>query len=287
MLHLYDDLQVQPDISKLITSKGLVFAYYICPQRATRLQVYASENYFLYAISGRKIFHSAGKSFELLPGMSVFVRKGCYVMERFVDDFRVMEMIFPEHYIHEVIQEIRIQLPAPSKESPPLDLVTEFETNPSLKACYDSLLPYFSQSPEPSDYLLELKFKEVLLNVLLNPKNSKILAYINDSTEHHRPALQEVMENNYMYNLSLDDFARISCRSLASFKREFNELFNISPGKWIIHKKLEYSKILLSNTKKSIGDIAFESGFENDSHFSRAFKDRFQYSPLLYRKNIM
>ena len=287
MLHLYDDLQVQPNISKLITSKGLVFAYYICPQKVTRFQVYASENYFLYAISSRKTFNSACKSLNLLPGRSVFVRKSCYVIERFANDFRVIEMVFPEIYVNQIIQEIKTQLPAPQRDYSTVDLVNEFETNSSLQACYDSLLPYFTQSPVPSDYLLELKFKEVLLNVLLNPKNSEILAYINRSTENHRPALQEVMEKNYMYNLSLDAFAKLSCRSLASFKREFYEVYSISPGKWIINKKLEYSKMLLSNTNKSIGDVAFESGFENDSHFSRAFKDRFQYSPLLYRKNIM
>lgn len=287
MVNLYYDLQVQPDISTMITSKGLVFSYYVCPQVAGILSMYTSESYFIYAVSGRKIFHSGGRSYELLPGKSAFVRKGSYMLERFPDDFRLMAMLFPVTYINQVIHEIRPQLPTPGKGNQPIDLVTEFETTSSLKACYDSLLPYFSQSPAPSDYLLELKFKEVLLNVLLNPKNSKILAYINESVEHHRPPLQEVMENNYMYNLSLDDYAKLSCRSLATFKREFNELFNISPGKWIIYKKLEYSKLLLSNTKKSIGDIAFESGFENDSHFSRAFKDRFQYSPLLYRKNIM
>jgi AraC-like DNA-binding protein len=220
--------------------------------------------------------------------MSAFVRKGCYVLERFPDDFRLMVMLFPVRYINQVIQEIRPQLPTTTaRGNQPIDLVTEFETNSSLQACYDSLLPYFTQSPAASEYLLELKFKEFIINVLLNPRNIKILGYLNQLSEDYRPLLQEVMENNYMYNLSLDDYAKLSCRSLASFKREFNELFSISPGKWIIHKKLDYSKMLLSSTKKSIGDIAFESGFENDSHFSRAFKDKFQYSPLVYRKNIM
>ncbi|WP_460913500.1 helix-turn-helix domain-containing protein [Spirosoma areae] len=33
-----------------------------------------------------------------------------------------------------------------------------------------------------------------------------------------------------------------------------------------------------------MGDIVFDSGFENGSHFSRVFKKKFGISPLHYRK---
>jgi len=34
----------------------------------------------------------------------------------------------------------------------------------------------------------------------------------------------------------------------------------------------------------NVTEIAFESGFEDVSHFSRVFKDRFQLSPSTYRQ---
>lgn len=285
MINLYDVIKIQPDISRLIASKGLVFAYYVCPQKASLQQIYTSESYFIYVISGKKVFHTAGKSFELIPGMSVFIRKGGYFMERFEDDFKIMEIFYSEEYISQVIKEIRIKLPSVSRELPPLELVTNIQTNPSLQACYDSLLPYFSLSPAPSEYLLELKFREFLLNVLLDSDNKGILNYLNQTSENYRPSIQQVVEENYMHNLSLEDYARLSCRSLASFKREFNDFYKESPGKWLVNKKLDYSKMLLQSTNKSIGDIAFESGFENNSHFSRVFKEKFQVAPVAFRKN--
>jgi AraC-like DNA-binding protein len=34
----------------------------------------------------------------------------------------------------------------------------------------------------------------------------------------------------------------------------------------------------------NVTEIAFESGFEDSSHFSRVFKDRFNVPPLTYRQ---
>ncbi len=94
------------------------------------------------------------------------------------------------------------------------------------------------------------------------------------------------MEANYTFNLSLAEFARIAHRSLASFKRDFKESFDTTPGKWLTEKRLEYAKLMLNTSKKRINEIAGESGFENVTHFSRVFKDRFGLSPLNYRKQF-
>jgi len=43
----------------------------------------------------------------------------------------------------------------------------------------------------------------------------------------------------------------------------------------------------LKATRKAINDVAFESGFENASHFSKAFKEQFGLSPLNFRKELL
>nr|WP_295935077.1 AraC family transcriptional regulator [uncultured Dyadobacter sp.] len=104
------------------------------------------------------------------------------------------------------------------------------------------------------------------------------------AASQQKTSLPEVMEANYLYNLSLSEFARISNRSLATFKREFKATFYVSPGKWLITRRLDYAQLLLFTTRKSINEITLESGFENTSHFSRVFKERFGTSPLHFRK---
>jgi AraC-like DNA-binding protein len=92
------------------------------------------------------------------------------------------------------------------------------------------------------------------------------------------------MDANFCYNLSLDDYAKLCNRSLSSFKRDFQKHFGISPGKWLQKKRLEYSATLLKNSNLNISQIVFESGFENLSHFSRVFKEKFSLSPANFRK---
>jgi AraC-like DNA-binding protein len=83
--------------------------------------------------------------------------------------------------------------------------------------------------------------------------------------------------------MSLEEYARLCGRSLSTFKNDFSDLFKTSPGKWLIEKRLEYGKFLLETTDKSISEIAFESGFKNQSHFTRSFKESYDNSPLKFR----
>ena len=93
------------------------------------------------------------------------------------------------------------------------------------------------------------------------------------------------MESNYRYRLSLDQFARLCHRSLSTFKRDFRRKFDESPGRWIQQKRLDFAAALLRSAgHMNVTDVVFESGFEDVSHFSKAFKNRFGKSPSSYRE---
>jgi AraC-like DNA-binding protein len=100
------------------------------------------------------------------------------------------------------------------------------------------------------------------------------------------PSVAEIMEANFRFNLSLEEYAKMCHRSLSSFKRDFQEHFQESPGKWLLQKRLDHSAALLRNSKMNVTEIAFESGFEDVSHFSRVFKERFEISPMVYREKL-
>lgn len=95
------------------------------------------------------------------------------------------------------------------------------------------------------------------------------------------------MEDNFAYNLTLEEFARLCGRSLTTFKRDFAEAYHTSPGKWLIQKRLKYSKYLLETTDKNVTELAFECGFENTSHFIKVFRQTFGLTPLQYKKSAL
>jgi AraC-like DNA-binding protein len=89
-----------------------------------------------------------------------------------------------------------------------------------------------------------------------------------------------------MYNLTLAEFAKLTHHSLTSFKTEFSEIFQSSPGKWLIQKRLDLACDFLTSTQKTVREISAESGFESVTHFNRIFKERQGITPLKYREQI-
>ncbi|MCE7766697.1 AraC family transcriptional regulator, partial [Pseudomonas putida] len=87
--------------------------------------------------------------------------------------------------------------------------------------------------------------------------NSELLSYFNTLLqEPQHVSLQRVMEENYCFNLKLEDYAKLSCRSVSAFKRDFSKLYNTSPGKWLLMKRLDHALHLLTNLGKSVSDAA-------------------------------
>lgn len=287
MLNVYDFLKSQGEEYKKLAFKDLLFVYYQCPQVERFAKIYTHYNFIVYAISGKKVYHMPGKSHLLSEGSGAFVKKGGYHQERFLDlDWIVIAFFMPDYFMQQFIKENRASLPLKSNVKEPLEIFTPIHINEITKSFFEGMLPYFAQKPGPPENVIELKFHELLLNLLSDPQNRNILNYFINLSDMQKPLLREVMEDNFMHNLLLEEYARIAQRSLAGFKREFTEVFKMPPGKWLTEKRLQYAQLLLDSTQKNINEITTESGFENASHFSRIFKERFGTAPLQYRKQI-
>lgn len=149
-----------------------------------------------------------------------------------------------------------------------------------VRAFFQSMMPYFGIERTPDQALLALKFRELILTLVDNDANHELCGYFASLVQRPRSmTLQEVMEANFCFNLKLEEFARLSARSLSSFKRDFGNHYHTTPGKWLLEKRLHHSLHLLSNAGKTIREASFESGFESPSHFSRAFRQYFGAPP--------
>ena len=284
MLNLFKIISSQPAYFKQLNCKDLLFTQYDCPQIAPKESFFNECNYIAYVISGKRIFHRHGKSWELTEGKSVFVKKGVHIAEKLDGDgWCVMVFFIPDKYLQQLLKENRASLSL--KNLPPSnnDYLIEINVNKITEGFFYSMAPYFIQEPPPESTLLDLKFKELILSILLNPANRTLLSYFNSINNHYSTSLIEIMNANYMFNLSLDQYAKLTNRSLATFKRDFLKLYKTTPAKWVKEQRLLLSSDLLTSSAISVQDIAYESGFENSTHFSRVFKEYFGISPLQYR----
>jgi AraC-like DNA-binding protein len=73
------------------------------------------------------------------------------------------------------------------------------------------------------------------------------------------------MDDNFCFNLKMEEFAKITARSLSAFKRDFMRVYGTTPGKWLMEKRLNNAFHLLTNMGKTVSEVCFESGFESTS----------------------
>jgi len=81
------------------------------------------------------------------------------------------------------------------------------------------------------------------------------------------------------HQLTLEEFAKLSGRSLASFKRDFQTHYHTSPKKWIHQQRLTHARMLLQTGNQNVSEVAYASGFENIPYFTRSFKKEFGVTP--------
>ncbi|MFC4874838.1 helix-turn-helix transcriptional regulator [Negadavirga shengliensis] len=281
----YDDTVADPHTFRQLAVKDALFLYYRCPQVDKHVQLFSHYNEIMFTLSGSRTMHHSGKSWTLGKHSCLLTRKTAYLQELpDVVGWEVLAFYFQDDFFRQVFNEYRQYLPLTNLPEPPRDMLMEINVNETTKAFFYSILPYFKQKLPPAEGLLELKFKELLFNIFLDPVNAGLLAYVNSIMDQQKIPLWEVMDANYMFNLTITQFARMAHRSVSAFKTEFQQYYNTSPGKWLTQKRLEHAKLLLDTSGKSVSDVAFVSGFENLSHFSRVFKEKYGTSPLQYKK---
>ena len=263
---------------------GLLFAEYKCPLEERFVDVWSHTDYLVHVVTGKKTWHTTQGSFAAEAGQSIYFKKGAAIVEQFFnEEFCLLLFFIPDNFICSVVKEYSLELANSNAGITANEVVFRVNNDVGLNTFYQSMLSYFSGREQPSEALLKLKLKELILSILVSRSNLMLSNYFQAISRNQTPSISEIMESNFRHNLSLENYAELCNRSLSSFKRDFQKLYQESPGKWLINRRLEYSIALLKANAFTISQIAFESGFENVSHFSRAFKAKFGLSPTQYR----
>ncbi|MBC7568701.1 MAG: helix-turn-helix transcriptional regulator [Spirosoma sp.] len=285
MTNVYEFLKYQPETYRQFVFKDLLIARYDCPQTAQRAEIFTHHSYLTFVISGNKWIHRQGKTWLFSEGSLEFVKKGAFIQEVYLDKgFRSLACYIPDGYLQQLIRHFRQFYQGKFIVNQPTEPIIQLATNETTLAFVQTILDFFEQEVTPAEGVVEERFQEFFYSLLINPTNLAFVGYLNSLADRPRASVYDVLEANYMHPLSLIDYARMANCSLATFKREFRKLFTTTPAHWLIQKRLDFALVLLKTTDKSIGDIGFESGFENNAHFSRVFKERFGESPLQYRR---
>ncbi|WP_418697282.1 helix-turn-helix domain-containing protein [Bacteroides sp.] len=235
----------------------------------------------VYLCSGEMEINESGKITKLHSGDCAFIRKDCAMQmtKQGIDgeQFKGIFLVFSPKFLRDFYQNLnKTMLPADvSKSKKSLYLLPS--KRPDIVSLFESMFPYFDSAIEPTEELLKLKMIEGIY-VLLNTDKS-LYASLFDFADPWKIDILEFLTENYMYDLSMEEIASFTGRSLATFKRDFAKVSDLTPQRWIIQKRLEVAHDQIVHKGRKVSEVYADVGFKNLSHFSRSYKQAYGAAP--------
>ena len=86
-------------------------------------------------------------------------------------------------------------------------------------------------------------------------------------------------------DINIDHIAAALSLSRKQLRTRVMSITGLTPVSYILQVRLNYARRMIASEDTSLTTIAKRCGFQNLSHFSKAFKQQFGISPLQFRKN--
>ncbi len=234
----------------------------------------------VYINSGELLLEENGQQKSIRKGESIFLcrdhrvqlTKKPYKGEQFQGIFLTFRRNLLREFFHSMENKA---LPLTAQK--PEKSIVKIPESPTFTSLFQSLMPYFDAHVRPTDEVIHLKELEGIYTLL----NSDPCFYpvLFDFTEPWKIDILDFLNENYMYDLSMEEIASFTGRSLSTFKRDFAKISDLSPQKWLIQKRLACAYDKLRHEGKKASDVYVEVGFKNLSHFYTAFKRQFGFTP--------
>lgn len=94
----------------------------------------------------------------------------------------------------------------------------------------------------------------------------------------------EFMAAHHSTGVRLSDLAEITGLSQSYFGRAFKASTGLTPHRWLLNTRINRAQELLLNTDLPLVEIALETGFSEQSHFTRVFRSIVGFSPAAWRR---
>ena len=123
---------------------------------------------------------------------------------------------------------------------------------------------------------IELIYK--FFSILIENSEKKTLGDIAHSA-------RKIIEYNFDREISVGQMANTLCVDPAYLTRKFSQKYGVSPKEYLMEKRMERAKKLLTETDASMKEIAVSVGYTDQLYFSRIFKKKEGISPSKYRES--
>jgi len=247
--------------------------------------VFQDEACFTYLKEGDMSYTSPTDNLAIHTEESVLLRCGKYFANAIRKHPAKTCEVIAVHLYPDILKELyKNEFPHFIKGYAHKPYIKKIEKHGVIALFIQSLDFYFENPKLVTDDLLKLKIKELILLLLQTDNAESITTLFSHLFNPRQAGLFEVVEAHLYSSISIVELASLTGRSLSTFKRDFETQFGDTPANFIKDKKLEKALELLQSTALSVSEICYDVGFQDTSHFTKNFKQKYNQSPSAYRK---
>ncbi|MDG2167952.1 MAG: helix-turn-helix transcriptional regulator [Opitutales bacterium] len=287
LLRIPGDLANEPN-SRFLQVGELCFGEYQQRVAQKPRNIFVTEHTLIFVSRGAKEFRFPDREIIVPAGKAIFLKRGCYLLCESIADhshYESISIFFNESTIQNFWLGLDLSDTNSDSVSSENDDMLILDMSPELERFKDTILSCFNYEGSFLEQLITMKLHELLLLLLDTPIADDLKAFFGEIFDEKRTDPEYIVSENVLTPLTLEDYARLSNRSLSSFKRAFKRKTGQTPGNWILENRLEHARMLVQATGKTISEIGAESGFKNASSFIRSYRTRFGMTPVTDRKS--
>lgn len=152
-----------------------------------------------------------------------------------------------------------------------------------INACLDLLV---QEAREQNDGWCEIcqDLLDVFLRRLARHQDLSLTADASGRLNRECYLVRRYIDSHFKENLRLDDLADLAHINKYYLSHSFQKEFGISPISYLISRRIQESRYLLSDTDHTLSQIAHILSFSSLSYFSQSFRRLEGISPMEYRR---
>jgi AraC-like DNA-binding protein len=268
-----------PDVKKILVDGLSCVVYKRLESPVWHKEGYVSTHAITLVLKGLlRVENDEGLFAEVPENKMVFLPKGLYTISDIIPksgSFEAMVFFFETEVISNFLESLSLKC---CKQKSISHLLLDYTDN--IRIFTEALLHLYSENEKPNRQLTGMKLFELLHLIHTAQGNNCFVTALTTLNNKERRSLREFMYANFSKPLSIEDYAYLTGRSLSTFRRDFKAQFGgISPKQWLIDRRLEKARELLSKNHTTVSDVVSEIGYENVPHFIKTFKGKYGLPP--------
>ncbi len=190
------------------------------------------------------------------------------------------------HFHPEILKKIYKNTKPPYWEeisTPTTQYVVQMAASNLIEHYIEGIKQLFQNKEAVTEDILVLKLKEIILLLMQTDNLPEVTQIIKSLFSERTFDFKETVEAYLFTPVSIEDLANLTNTSLSTFKREFAKIYQTTPFRYIIDKRVEKVADLLKVSDATISAIGYECGFATPAHLTKVFKTKYNKTPSQYR----